>query len=138
MTTLSDMLDDMRMRLSDPDDSLVDLTTKIRYLNQGLRATWPSIFRIVRDTSIILADGVYEYNLGADILILSEVFRVEISASVGELRWYEWPDFEIVSHNEQPILLFRTLPLGSIDGLTCRVSACVPLTELALPVEEGS
>src|ERR1035437_4587615 len=95
VTTLLDLLTDLRGRLNDPTDTRIDKTTKIRYLNHGIRATWPSLFRTVRDLTTALTDGTYEYALPTVISTMSRVYRVELEESG---RFFEWSDYEIIPH----------------------------------------
>lgn len=139
VTTLGLMLDDLRVRLDDATDVKYPRIVKVQYINYGIRATWPSLFKTVRDFSIALADGTYEYALPGGINSNARVYRVEFETSPGSGRFFEWMDYEIIPHLTDPLIVFGSYPLRPAGELV-RISACVPLKELAIAFsgdEEG-
>lgn len=83
MATTADMIDEVRELLNDVADSQVTFPTKLRYLNRGLKAMWPKVYRIVSTTSAVLAENVEEYSVPAGNssgLLLSVELETELAS----------------------------------------------------------
>lgn len=132
MATAQDLLDDLNDRLGDANNAAgVGEATKLRYLNRGIAAMWPRIFRTVTDSTIALAADTYEYAIPAAVGDESEIFRVEVEdTSVTSARFVELDGFDIV-----PVLTGRVLQLPFVParlvGANVRITAAKPLSALA-------
>ena len=131
MATLLNMLDDLRDRLNDAGDTQVPLATKKRFINHGIRATWPHLYKTVRDTSIVLAVDTYEYALPAAVGNNAKVARVEVEDDVASGRYNVLSTYRILPGLTDPILELEGLNLPSSGaGCRLRITAMKPLTEL--------
>lgn len=128
MATLLTMLDDLRDRLNDSGDSQVSKPTKIRYLNHGIRATWPRLYRTVRDSTIEIVAATYEYPIPAAVGNNGKMLRVEHETGDATNRFVETYDYTIIPGLTDPILQFD-LNLPPV-GARVRITAAKPLTEL--------
>jgi hypothetical protein len=128
MATLLNFLDDLRDRLNDSADNQIPKATKVRYINHGIRATWPRLYKTVRDSTLVVAADDYEYPLPAAVGNNGKLLRVEHETGVGTNRFVETYDYTIVPGLTDPILQFdNTLP---VIGAKIRITAAKPLTEL--------
>lgn len=133
MATLRDLLDDLNDRLQDANDAAgVGLVTKTRYINRGIAAMWPRIYRTAVDDSITLAADTFEYDIPASVGDEAEIFRVEIEdVNAPGLRYIELDQFDIVPSITDRVLQLPTVPTHMV-GATVRITAAVPLSHLAL------
>lgn len=130
MATLAEMLEDLRDRLNDSGDTQVPKATKVRYLNHGIRATWPRLYRTERDTSLVLAVDTFEYALPAAVGSNTKLIRVEVEDGSGSARYNGLSNFRIVPGLTDPILQLEGSALPSEVGARIRVTAAAPLTAL--------
>ena len=130
MATLLNMLDDMRDRLNDAGDSQVSRATKVRYINHGIRATWPRLYRTVRDTTIVLVADDFEYAIPSAVGNNSKIMRVEIESGVATNRYFELSNMRIVPGLTDPLLELEGPDLPAPAGARIRITAARPLTEL--------
>lgn len=132
MATLLNMLDDLRDRLNDPSDVQVPRATKVRYLNHGIRATWPRLYRTVRDSTIVLATDTFEYAVPAAVGNNSKIMRIEVEHGVGVNRYSEINNMRLIPGLTDPILQLEGADLPAAAGSRIRITAALPLTELSL------
>jgi hypothetical protein len=133
VTTLQDLLDDLNDRLNDESGhDGIGLQKKIRYLNRGIAAMWPRVYRTVSDSSIVLAANTFEYAIPAAVGDESEIYRVEIEdINAPATRYVELDEFDIV-----PMLNSRVLQISAPNawvGANIRITAAKPLTRLEDP-----
>jgi hypothetical protein len=132
MATMQDLLDDLNDRLQDANNAAgVGEATKMRYINRGVAAMWPRIFRTVSDATIELVADTYEYAIPSAVGDESEIFRVEIEdINAASTRYVELDNFDIV-----PVLTTRYLQLPYIpshyEGAHIRITAAKPLSRMA-------
>lgn len=132
MATMQDLLDDLNDRLQDANNAAgVGEATKMRYINRGIAAMWPRVYRTVTDSSIELAADTFEYSIPSAVGDESEIFRVEVEdTSAAGTRFTELDNYDIV-----PVLTSRKLQLPYIpshyEGAAVRITAAVPLSALA-------
>lgn len=131
MATMQDLLDDLNDRLQDANNAAgVGEVTKMRYINRGIAAMWPRVYRTVVDSSIVLAANTYEYAVPTAVGDESEIFRMEVEDnSVTALRYIELDQFDIV-----PAISGRILQIPHVStafaGAKVRITAAVPLSRL--------
>lgn len=132
MATLQDLLDDLNSRLNDANNAAgVGEATKIRWINRGISAMWPAVYRTVVDDSITLAADTYEYAIPSAVGDESEIFRIEVSdESVSADRFVELDGVDIVPSITSRVLQLRSIPANMV-GATVRITAAVPLSSLA-------
>ena len=130
MATLLQMLDDMRDRLNDTGDTQVPKPTKIRYLNHGIRATWPRLYKTSRDVTTVLATDTFEYAVPAAVGNNCKVLRVEVEDAVGSNRYHTVHNFRILPGLTDPVIEFEGSNLPSVVGARVRIVSAKPLTEL--------
>lgn len=133
MATLQDLLDDLNDRLNDANNAAgAGEANKIRWINRGISAMWPRVFRTVVDSTLVVATDTFEYSIPAAVGDEGEIFRVEIEdQSAPSTRFVELDGFDVV-----PLVDGRTLQLpswlasGSTVGAQVRISAAKPLSQL--------
>jgi len=134
MATMQDLLDDLNDRLNDANNAAgAGEANKMRWINRGIAAMWPRIYRTVIDSTLAVVTNTHEYAIPAAVGDESEIFRVEIKDfSVTATRYLELDGFDIV-----PALTGRVLQLpphisldGSWTGALVRITAAKPLTKL--------
>jgi len=119
------MLSDLNDRIDDVANVIPE-ATKIKYLNHGLRAMWPKIYRTVQDTSLVLAVDDFEYTIPA-AHNNGHVVRLEVETGVTTNIWSHLDDFEVVNLNTSKYFRLRSVP--AVYGSRFRVTSAVPLTE---------
>jgi hypothetical protein len=60
-------IDQLRDLLVDPTDTQVTFALKLHYLNMGMRAMFPRVYRVATDSTDQWADDVYYYTLPAAV-----------------------------------------------------------------------
>ena len=131
MATLLNMLDDLRDRLNDPGDTQVPLATKKRYLNHGIRATWPRLYRTARDTTLVLTTDTFEYAIPAAVGNNGKIMRIEIESAVASGRYHQIENYRLLPGLTDPILELEGSTIPGTDGARIRITAAKPLTELS-------
>lgn len=131
MATCQDMLDDLNDRLNDPLNTQIPSATKIRYLNHGIRASWPKLYRTVRDNTTLLVNNQFEYAIPAAVGNNGKFLRVEVETGASTGRYVPLFDFEIVPGLTDPILILENTSLPSAVGAKLRFTVAKALTEFA-------
>lgn len=122
MATCQDFLNDLNDRLADVGNSQAAESTKITWLNAGIAAMWPKLYRTVRDSTLTVTTGTYEYALTSNVGSNSRILRVEIETTSGANRYTDAQDAELVPGLSDPILVFRNVLPGA-SGSKIRVTA---------------
>ena len=135
MATLADMLADLNDRINDTGDSQVDKPTKVRYLNHGIRATWPRLYRTERDDSTILAVDTVEYAIPAAVGSNSKILRVERETADGSGIYSLLMNYSMVPGLTDPLIILDSAPSSAQIGGKLRVTAAVRLTALAVDAD---
>lgn len=104
MSTAADMVDDLRDRLNDAGDTQVPFATKIRFLNRGIAAMYPKVFKVVRDTTLVIVDDQFEYNFPAGVGT-GKVLTVEIETSSTSDRFTPMNRYDIIPSLTAPVLV---------------------------------
>ena len=122
------MLDDLRDRLADATDAKFSEAMKLRFLNRGQAAMFPRIFQIVRDSSLALESGTYEYDIPAAVGSNGRVVMIEAADVNG--RFWPVANYEVIPGLTDPILKL-TGGLPGPDDADIRITAAMPLTAFA-------
>jgi hypothetical protein len=128
MATCGDMLDDLNDRIQDPGNSQLSEATKIRFLNHGVRATWPKLYKTARDTTLVFATDTYEYNVPSAVGSNTKIVRVEMEVGVASGRYVDLYDFDIIPGLTDPILSLRMTSVPTA-GARIRITAAKRLTD---------
>lgn len=129
MATVQDLLDDLNQRLGDANNAAgVGQTTKIRWIQHGIRAMWPSVFRVVTDQTLAIVDGTYEYTLPAG-MDEAEVYRIEVQRGSTDQLWAR-VDGWLIDRHASKRLIFTELPGRA--GADLRIHAVAPCANDAL------
>lgn len=131
MATLLNFLDDLRDRLNDATDTQVPKPNKVTYINHGIRATWPRLYRTTRDATTTMVTGTWEYAIPSIVGDNGKLLRVEVEAVAGGGRFSDFNEYLIVPGLTNPLLqiLGGALPGGG-SGAKIRFTAAKPLTIL--------
>jgi len=127
MATQADLWADLRYRLNDASDSQVIKADKMRYLNQGMAAMFPKIYRVVRNETLVLVADTFEYELPT-ALDGCRLIQVELETEASSGRFRRGMSYEFLNHGSQALLIFDQLDLPSEAGAKIRVTAALPLT----------
>lgn len=132
MATLQDLLDDLNDRINDSGDTQVPEATKIRYLNHGIRATWPRLYTTARDATIVLATDTVEYAIPAAVGSNSKLLRVEMETGEATGIFRQLMNYQTVPGLTDPLIVLDAAPTATQIGGTLRITAAKHLTQLAL------
>lgn len=121
MSTAADMVDDLRDRLNDVGDTQVPFATKVRFLNRGQAAMFPRIFKTVRDTTLALIAGQYEYQFPAGVGT-GKVLTVEMETTPTSSRYTPLVRYGIIPSITTPILTIEDTDLPSAAGSCIRIT----------------
>jgi hypothetical protein len=135
VSTCQTLLDDLNDRLNDASNTQMSEAAKIRALNQGLRAMWPYVYRITRDTTLALVADTYEYVLPAGVAHPALLLRVEVETSALTNRFVEFNDFDVVPGEAgTQVMVFRH-GLPSAATATVRLTAAKRLSEFTVAAD---
>lgn len=129
MSFAGDMIDDLRDRLTDPVDAQVPFATKLRFLNRGQAAMFPRIFRLVRDNTLALISGQFEYTFPAGVGT-GKVLTVEVETGLTTARYIPLSEYDIVHSLTAPILTLMDIALPSSVGAKLRITTADRLTPI--------
>jgi hypothetical protein len=127
MSYSSDMIDDLRDRLNDAADMQVPFATKIRFLNRGQAAMYPKIFKMVRDSTLVLATSTYEYTLPAGVGT-GKVLTVEVETGNATNRYMALQRYDIIPSLTAPTLVLLEADLPSAAGARFRITTADRMT----------
>ena len=133
MATLQDLLDDLNGRLGDADnDAGAGEATKIRWINRGISAMWPRIYRTAQDATLQVATDTYEYAVPAAVGDEGEIYRVELEdPNAAGTRYIELDNYDIVPMVEDQVIQLPSWVIRDWVGAHIRITAAKPLSELA-------
>jgi len=120
MSTAAEMADDLRDRLNDVGDTQVSFPTKLRFLNRGQAAMYPKIFRLVRDSTLVVLDDEFEYTFPAGVGT-GKVISVEVETDAGSYRYQPLQRYDVIPSITAPILSLIDLdtpPVGAHFRIT--------------------
>jgi hypothetical protein len=120
------LINDLRYRLNDPTDTSITLAAKTRYLNRGIMAMFPRIYRTVRDSTLVIIEDTFEYTLPAAVGPY-DILQVELETEDGSGRFRRGIEYEVIPDSESPILVFDTVAVPAEAGSAIRVTAMKPL-----------
>lgn len=127
--TLQNLLDDLNDRLNDTANAQASVATKTRFINYGIAATWPDLYRVVTASASIVA-GTSEYPLTALAGLDARIARIEVQTTVGGAYVDAW-DTSVNPTATSPLLIFRGGAPGA-TGCLVRATAAAKLTKLSL------
>lgn len=128
MATQADLVADLRYRLNDAGDTQVTKADKTRYLNLGISATYPRLYRTVRDATTLLVADTFEYAMPSAVGASPfKILMVELETGAGSGRYRHAPDYTIIHDTTSPIISFDTPDLPSEVGAKIRITAIKPL-----------
>lgn len=127
MAYVSEMVDQVRDMLSDPDDLQVSIGVKRMYLNRGIAMLWPTIHRFVTATVIPVVADQFDYALPvavADGMIIS----VEISSIAAGTQFERFNEYDIISGDEDLAGVLRiAIDTVAFTGYTLRITYAAPI-----------
>lgn len=126
-TSAGDMVDDLRDRLNDTGDTQVPIATKLRFLNRGMAAMFPRVFKFVRDNTLLVAASTFEYTFPAGIGT-GKVLTVEIETAVASARYLPLQRYDIIPSLTAPTLVLLDPALPSVAGAKFRISTADRMT----------
>jgi len=126
-TYASDMIDDLRDRLNDTGDTQVPLPTKLRFLNRGQAAMYPRLFKVVRDSTLVLIANQFEYTFPAGVGT-GKVLTVEIESGSGTARFTPLQRYDVIPSLTVPTLVLLDANLPSAVGAKIRITTADRLT----------
>lgn len=130
MATMQTLLDDLNDRLNDVNNAAgAGEANKMRYINHGIRAMYPKVYRTVVDSSLVVAADTFEYELPATF-DHAKIVRVEIEVDQDNGRFAHLDNFEIVPTLPDKKLRIDSVELPVETGALIRVVGVRPMTEL--------
>lgn len=127
MSFSSEMIDDLRDRLNDVADTQVPFATKVRFLNRGQAAMFPRIFKVVRDSTLVLATDTFEYTLPSTVGT-GKVLTVEMESGVSSGRYTPLSRYDIIPSLTVPTLVLLDNSLPAAAGSKIRITTADRLT----------
>lgn len=126
MADLQDLLDDLNDRLGDANNAAgAGLVAKTRWINYGINAMWPKIYKDVEDEIELVAD-TYEYAIDGSFNN-GQIYRVSVEDTYGR---FITTDGYVVDKRRDLFLSFPRLP--GLVGNTVRVQGVARISPLAL------
>ena len=135
MATCADLLADLNEMISDTTNAQVLQATKIRYLNHGMKAMYPKIYKTERDSTTELVADTYEYSIPSYVGSNTLGLRVEIETAAGSERYDAASNYLIIPGLTDPVIQFHTSSLPSEVGAKIRFTAAKQLTEFVLTTD---
>lgn len=130
MAFVSEMVDQLRDLLDDATDTQVAFVNKKLWLNRGIRALWPNIYRVVVDTSITVVADTYDYTLPAAVMD-GVITAVEIETGDGDNRFLRFEDYDIIEGDEDQAGVFRMARYLPEVGTEVRIRYAAPIPTIA-------
>lgn len=135
MTTLADLRADLDDRINDAGNAQVTAATKNRYLNHGIRAVWPRLYRTARDSTLLMAADTYEYSIPAAVGSNSKILRIEKETGDATGIFVQLMNYQTVPGLTDPLLILDAAPSSTEVGGRLRITAAVRLSELSADVD---
>lgn len=129
MATCADFLNDLNDLINDATNAQISEAVKIRYLNHGIRAMYPKIYKTVRDETLVLVADTYEYSIPSAVGSNTLGLRVELETGSGTGRFDAAANYYVIPGLTDPILQFGGASLPSEVGAKIRLTAAKQLTE---------
>lgn len=130
MATVATLIDQLRDMTGETADETVPFATKVRYLNQGINAMWPAIFRLVQTTITVVADQ-YDYTVpvgAADGFITS----VEITTEADGTEFRRFDQYDIIDGDEDLTGTFRLgVSATQYEDFDIRITYAAPVAEIS-------
>lgn len=130
MSFSSDMIDDLRDRLNDVADTQVPFATKVRFLNRGQSAMFPRVFKMVRDSTLVLATNTFEYTFPAGVGT-GKVLTVEVETGSATARFTPLTRYDIIPSLTTPTLVLLDTSLPAATGAKLRIVTADRMTAFA-------
>ena len=130
MAFVSEMFDQLRDMLNDAADSQVSYANKKLWINRGIRRMWPSIYRVVVDTSITIASGVYDYTLPSAVAN-GVITAIEIETGVGTGYYVRYEDYDIIEGDEDQTGILRIAGIFPTAGVRVRIRYAARVSTVA-------
>jgi hypothetical protein len=121
VSSAQEMIDDLRDRLNDQGDTQVPFPTKVRFLNRGQAAMYPRIFRMVRDTTLVLTSGQFEYTFPAGVGT-GKVLTMEVESTPSSSRYTSLGRYDIIPSLDAPTLVLLDQELPAAAGSSMRIT----------------
>jgi len=131
VATAQNFIDDLNDRLNDAGDAMASEGTKIKWLNIGLRAMYPTIYKTSRDATITIVSNTWEYNIPALVGSNTKIIRIERESAAASGRYVDLYDADVVPGLTDPIIVFRGVELPEV-GSKVRITSAKPLTEFTV------
>lgn len=130
MATLLTLLDDLRERMGDAGDTEVTRATKVRWINHGINAMWPRLYRTVVDESLTTVTDQYEYDIPASVGDNALITRIDVQNAAG--RFVPIEASYLLPVNTGKVLVLDDLLQA---GYTIRVTSAKRLAQLTLDTD---
>lgn len=132
MATMQDLLDDLNDRLNDANNAAgAGEANKMRYINHGIRAMYPKVYRTVSDSTLALVADTYEYTIPS-ALDHGKIFRVEIEGDPnGTPRYYHLYNYEIIPTQTGKKIRLDHTELPEDATAIIRITGAQPISTLA-------
>lgn len=132
MATMQDLLDDLNDRLNDANNAAgAGEVNKMRYINHGVRALWPKLYKTVADSSIALVADTYEYTLPSTF-DNAKIFRVELETDPDDIpRFIHLYNYEIIPTLTGKILRLDHVELPEVATALIRIHGARPIGTMA-------
>lgn len=123
MAYVSTLFDQLRDLLNDPADTQVAFLTKRLYLNRGIAALWPRIWRVASEQIALVQDQV-EYDVATSVSG-GKIVSVEVSTKDGD-GWQRLAYYDLLPGDEDQQAKF-VLPWMPDGGQLVRVRYVTPV-----------
>lgn len=128
MATLAELRADLTDRIDETTTELPN-AARDRYINHGIRAMYPKVYRTVTNMATVLVADQFEYTLPADF-DHAKIIRVEVENESAGGRFSHLWDYEIIPTQSSKIVAFYHRVLPREAGSRIRVIGVRPLTVL--------
>jgi hypothetical protein len=129
MAFVSEMFDQVRDLMNDAADSQISFANKKLWLNRGIRALWPNVYRVVVDTSITVVADTYDYTLPAAVMD-GVITVVECETGNATNAYLRFEHYDIIEGDEDQAGVFRFSMLPEA-GSRIRIRYAAPIPTIA-------
>lgn len=127
MSFSSEMIDDLRDRTTDAADTQIPFATKLRFLNRGIAAMFPKIFKVNRDTSLVIIADTWEYTVPIGVGT-GKLLTVEIESGSATNRYTPLQRYDFIPHTTTPTLVLLDPILPAAAGAKIRITSAERIT----------